>query len=78
MPFLNWPTTTSPIACRHRPRRAEFSDPHWQAFWRTAVDGVPAAEVAEELNYSTAAVYQAKSRVLARLREMLGDENHGQ
>ncbi|MCR9116884.1 MAG: sigma-70 family RNA polymerase sigma factor [bacterium] len=57
---------------------AEFSESHWRAFWRTAVDGVPAVEVAEELNFSTAAVYKAKSRVLARLREMLGDENQVQ
>jgi RNA polymerase sigma-70 factor (ECF subfamily) len=53
--------------------RAEFDPRTWQAFWRTAVDGQTAPDVAGELNMSSAAVRQAKSRVLRRLREDLGE-----
>jgi RNA polymerase sigma-70 factor (ECF subfamily) len=52
---------------------AEFEVRTWQAFWRTAVDGVPAPAVAAELGLSSASVRQAKSRVLRRLREELGE-----
>jgi RNA polymerase sigma-70 factor, ECF subfamily len=53
--------------------RAEFAEHVWQAFWRTAVDGVPAPEVAAELGITAGAVRVAKSRVLRRLRTELGD-----
>lgn len=49
--------------------RGEFAPSTWQAFWRTAVEGAPVAEVAAELGISAGAVYIARSRVLARLRE---------
>lgn len=48
--------------------RAEFEARTWQAFWLTAVDGLPAAEAGQKTGLSTGAVYVAKSRVLARLR----------
>jgi RNA polymerase sigma-70 factor (ECF subfamily) len=51
----------------------EFADRTWQAFWQTAVEGRPAADVAAELSMSPGAVRVAKSRVLQRLREELGD-----
>lgn len=54
--------------------RAEFEDRSWQAFWRTAVEGQPAADVAAALGTSANAVYLAKSRILRRLREELGEE----
>lgn len=47
----------------------EFQANTWQAFWKTAVDGRAAQEVGAELKMSAGAVYVAKSRVLARLRE---------
>jgi RNA polymerase sigma-70 factor (ECF subfamily) len=47
----------------------EFQPNTWAAFWQTAVEGKPAAEVGTALNMSPGAVYVAKSRVLARLRE---------
>ncbi|OWK47176.1 RNA polymerase sigma factor [Fimbriiglobus ruber] len=47
----------------------EFHSSTWQAFWKTAVDGRPAQEVGVELKMTPGAVYVAKSRVLARLRE---------
>jgi RNA polymerase sigma-70 factor (ECF subfamily) len=49
--------------------RGEFQPATWQAFWGTAVDGKPAAEVGAALKMSPGAVYVAKSRVLARLRD---------
>lgn len=45
----------------------------WTAFWNTAVLGRSAPDVAEELGLSPAAVRQAKSRTLRRLRRQLGD-----
>jgi RNA polymerase sigma-70 factor (ECF subfamily) len=52
----------------------------WQAFWQTAVEGRPATEVARGLGLAVAAVYMARSRLLARLRDLvrqtLGEDNH--
>jgi RNA polymerase sigma-70 factor (ECF subfamily) len=53
--------------------RAEFEDRTWQAFWRTTVDGRAPKDVGAELSMSPGAVRVAKSRVLHRLREELGD-----
>lgn len=53
--------------------RAEFEDRTWQAFWRAAIDGHSPAIIATELGVSPAAVRMAKSRVLRRLREEVGD-----
>jgi len=49
--------------------RSEFQPNTWAAFWQTAVEGKGAAEVGAALKMSAGAVYVAKSRVLARLRE---------
>jgi len=51
--------------------RQDFEEPTWRAFWGTAVDGRSPDEVARELGMTVAAVYQAKSRVLRRLRAEL-------
>jgi RNA polymerase sigma-70 factor (ECF subfamily) len=53
--------------------RGEFSEQTWQAFWRTAIEGRLAPQVAAELSMSAGAVRVAKCRVLQRLREELGD-----
>jgi RNA polymerase sigma-70 factor (ECF subfamily) len=53
--------------------RREFEERTWQAFWRTAVDGQAARDVAADLAMSPGAVRVAKCRVLQRLREELGD-----
>jgi RNA polymerase sigma-70 factor (ECF subfamily) len=53
--------------------RGEFEDRTWQAFWLTAVDGRPCRDVAIDLSMSPGAVRVAKSRVLKRLREELGE-----
>jgi RNA polymerase sigma factor (sigma-70 family) len=49
--------------------REEFHDATWQAFWLTAVDGQSAKDAGAKLKMSPGAVYVAKSRVIARLRE---------
>lgn len=51
--------------------RADFQDKTWQAFWLTAVEGKSAAQAAEALGLSVGAVYVAKSRVMARLKEQV-------
>src|SRR5262249_1366116 len=48
---------------------AEFEPVTLQAFRRLALDGVTGAEAAQELGLSVGAVYMAKSRVLARIRQ---------
>lgn len=52
---------------------SEFEPRTWQAFWRMAIDGRPAPEVAAELGMTPKAVRQAKYRVLSRLRSMLDE-----
>ena len=47
----------------------EFEPVTLQAFRRLALDGVSGAEAAQELGLSVGAVYMAKSRVLARIRQ---------
>jgi RNA polymerase sigma factor (sigma-70 family) len=57
--------------------RGEFTPSTWQAFWQTAVEDRSPSQVAVELGLSVGAVYIARSRVLARLKnriERLGDE----
>jgi RNA polymerase sigma-70 factor (ECF subfamily) len=51
--------------------RGDFSESSWQAFWLAAVEGKPAQDVAAKLNVTPAAVYLAKARVMARIREQL-------
>ncbi len=48
--------------------RPEFSTTVWQAFWATGVEGRPASEVASDLGWGVGSVYNAKSRVMGRLR----------
>ena len=58
--------------------KGEFQPATWQAFILTAVEGRAPAEVAARVGLSVGAVYVAKSRVIARLRQeierMQGDE----
>jgi RNA polymerase sigma-70 factor (ECF subfamily) len=51
--------------------RAGVQASTWQAFWQTAVEGKSGQEVAQALGISVAAVYLAKSRVMARLKELI-------
>ncbi len=47
----------------------EFQETTWQAFRLTAMEGVPAPDAARQTGLSPGAVYVAKSRVLARLKD---------
>ena len=51
--------------------RIEFQSATWGAFWKSSVDSVSVKEVAAQLGISTGAVYIARSRVVARLRELI-------
>jgi RNA polymerase sigma-70 factor (ECF subfamily) len=51
--------------------RGEFREPTWRAFWLTAVEGQSGEAVAKEVGMSVGAVYVARCRVLARLREVV-------
>lgn len=51
--------------------KADFEPHTWQAFLLAAVEGEAARTIAERLQMSLDAVYQAKARVLRRLREEL-------
>ena len=54
-----------------------LQDATWQAFWLTAVEGRAGKDVAGELGMSVAAVYVAKSRVMARLRDRIQELEMG-
>jgi RNA polymerase sigma-70 factor (ECF subfamily) len=51
--------------------KGEFQENTWKAFWLTAVEGASAAEVSKQVGLSAGAIYVAKSRVLARLKEVI-------
>jgi RNA polymerase sigma-70 factor (ECF subfamily) len=51
--------------------RRDVTEATWQAFWRTAIDDQPGKQVAADLGVTVAAVYRARSRVLARLKELV-------
>jgi RNA polymerase sigma-70 factor (ECF subfamily) len=60
------------FACAVERVRDGLQPATWQAFWLTAVEGRRGKEVAERLGMTAAAVYLAKRRVTARLREEIG------
>ncbi len=49
--------------------QGEVQPATWQAFWQTAVEGKSARDAGVALGLSAGAVYVARSRVLARLKE---------
>jgi RNA polymerase sigma-70 factor (ECF subfamily) len=51
--------------------RGAFSEPTWQAFWQTAVEGKTGPQAAQDLGLSVAAVYLAKGRVMNRLKDII-------
>jgi RNA polymerase sigma-70 factor, ECF subfamily len=53
--------------------RNQFEDRTWQMFWLSTVDERPVVEVAAQFAVSTAAVRKARSRVLHRLKQEVGD-----
>ncbi len=64
----------SALAARAREQiREEFAPRTWEIFRRAVVDQIPTAMVAQEFSVTPAAVRQARSRILRRLRQQLGD-----
>lgn len=57
--------------------RHEFSESTWQAFWLTGVEALDTKDVSMRLSLSTGAVYIARSRVLARLKERVREIEGG-
>jgi RNA polymerase sigma-70 factor (ECF subfamily) len=55
--------------------RASCGERTWRAFWQTAALGRPGKEVAAELGMTPAAVYLAKGRVMARLKQLIQEAN---
>ncbi len=53
--------------------KTNYSLKHQKVFHRVVIDQAPAREVAEELNLTTNIVYQYKSRILARIRQVFKD-----
>jgi RNA polymerase sigma-70 factor (ECF subfamily) len=53
--------------------RGAFEERTWQAFCRTVIEGRSPATLADELGMSPASIRQAKSRVLRRLRQEMGE-----
>jgi RNA polymerase sigma-70 factor (ECF subfamily) len=53
--------------------RMEFEPVTWRAFWLTVIEGRDTTAVAAEAGVTSAAVRQARSRVLRRLREEMGE-----
>jgi len=55
--------------------RTVVDESTWTAFWETAVEGKTASDVAHSLEMSIGAVYVAKSRVMARLKQIISQLN---
>lgn len=53
--------------------RHEFEPRTWDMFWRTVVEDRDTVALATEMSVKPAAVRQAKSRVLRRIKEEVGD-----
>jgi RNA polymerase sigma-70 factor (ECF subfamily) len=51
--------------------RREVQDSTWQAFWKTAIEGQSGKQTATALGLSVTAVYNARSRVRARLMQLI-------
>jgi RNA polymerase sigma factor (sigma-70 family) len=51
--------------------RHDVAEITWQAFWRTAIDGQPIKQVAADLGVNLGVVYHARSRIVARLKELV-------
>lgn len=76
---IDLPDDDSPVELQGLYRRAlelvrgEFEERTWQMFWLTVVEDRPPADVAAQFGVTAVAVRKAKSRVLRRLREEIGD-----
>jgi RNA polymerase sigma factor (sigma-70 family) len=51
--------------------RGEFRETTWQAFWLTSVENLAVQDAAKKLDISPGAIYIARSRIMARLRNKI-------
>jgi RNA polymerase sigma factor (sigma-70 family) len=59
--------------------RPEFRGPTWEAFWLTAVENQTVEQASERLHLSCGAIYAARSRIMRRLKEKVGEfEDEGE
>jgi len=49
----------------------EVTEQVWQAFWLTTVEGISIAEAAAKLNTNVGNIYVARSRVMARIKDII-------
>lgn len=68
---VNADVTTRLVHRALRAIKGDFAERTWEAFERATLHGNSPADIAVDLNMSVAAVYKAKSRVLARLRDVM-------
>jgi RNA polymerase sigma-70 factor (ECF subfamily) len=79
VPELDLPDEDPPEARQGLYRRAlelvrgEFEEKTWQMFWRAVVEDQSPATVAAQFGVTPATVRKAKSRVLHRLKQEVGD-----
>jgi RNA polymerase sigma-70 factor (ECF subfamily) len=61
--------------CRHAMEqvRVDFEEKTWQAFWLTVIEGRLPVDLTSELGMSPASIRKAKSRVLHRLKQQVGE-----
>ena len=80
---ISWDTTRShaphtgadSIAAAIEQVKSQVTPRDWRFFWRIAVDGQTAADVAREYGMNAGAVRLVKMRVLKRLRQCMADQN---
>ena len=75
--FADWDAAVRPqlVAAALEDLKADVSETTWQAFHLTAVEGLSGEQAADRLGITRAAVYLARGRVLARIRERLAGES---
>lgn len=58
--------------------RGEFRETSWRAFWATQVEGRSVADLARELDVTPGAIYMSRCRIMARIREKIGEVGEGE
>ncbi len=53
--------------------RKEFAEQTWTIFWQTAMEDVSVSAMAEKTGHSAGAIYVARHRVLARLKQKIAE-----